>query len=225
MKPKTLLPVLVIAGTASIVTAGPRSYTTEHSHIDSYPLQQPRTILLQTPRDGVLQNRLYDRGGVRSFTASGGANEYVTSSPLPYGAPIEAADELVVVRPREAVPYIAISPWEPITDRTIDELRRFYPELRRTESIEQDLRIAQNQYLRERGYIASVRGFRNDGANQRASAAREAPSVMRNAPESAPGDPQLVITQSDAQDGRSVVNERLKSESVIRVRSSSDQED
>jgi len=225
MKHKTLIPALAIACAASLAAAGPRPHAFLHPHSGAYSLKHPRAILLQTPREGVLQNRLPYQSGVRSFTATEGSNEFDTSSPLPYGAPIQAAGELVIVRPREAVPSIAISPWEPITDRTIEELRRNYPALRRTSSIEQDLRIAQNQYLRERGYIASVRGFRSSNADQPARSSSRPVRITQPASVSAPGNPQLVITESDAESSRSLATERLKSDSIIRVRSSSDQAD
>lgn len=225
MKQKILIPAFAIACTASLALAGSHPHGHAYPHSGAYSLNAPRTILLQTPREGVLQNRTYDFGGVRSFTASDDSNRYDTSSPLPYGAPVEAAGELVIVRPREAVPYIAISPWEPITDRTIDELKRLYPDLRRVDSIEQDLRVARNQYLRERGLVASVRGFRNPNADLQAGASNGPPRVMENAPAPPSGDPQLVITESEEQSGRRIVSERLNSDSIIRVRSSTDQED
>jgi hypothetical protein len=188
---------------------------------------QPPLILLQTPRRGVLQNAPSQYGSVRSYTNDRGGNTYDVHSPLPFGAPLDAANELVIVRPREAVPAIAISPWEPITDRTIDELERNYPWIRRTESIRQDLVIARNQYLRERGYVGTVRSFTNrapqtgsmDVRPMRVFSPGEAPPTQGS-------DPHMVIIESgnEAQRDR-IVEERLKPGSVIRSSHSEASED
>lgn len=220
MQPKTMTTILAIACATSLsssANAG-NDYPQRGFLSDQY---QPPLILLQTPRQGVLQNAQPERGGVRGYTADTGANMYVSSSPLPYGASLEAAQDLVIVRPRENVPYIAISPWEPVTDRTIDELKRNYPWLRRTDSIKQDLRIARNQYLRERGYIDSVRTFHNDSARKGDEKSSDSPQSFMNAPDNAErdADPQLVIIETNQQESRRIATDRLKGDSVIRVRS------
>jgi len=227
MQPKTLTSVLAIACACSI--SSPLSAESDPYQPgflgDQY---QPPLILLQTPRHGVLQNPRPDRGGVRGYTAEAGSNMFVSSSPLPYGASLEAAGDLVIVRPRESIPYIAISPWEPVTDRTIEELERHYPWLRRTDSIKQDLRIARNQYLRERGYIDSVRTFHNDNARKaEVEESSEASQTYMNAPDNTESDAeaQLVIIETNQQESRRIATERLKADSVIRARSASDDSD
>jgi hypothetical protein len=224
MQPKTLTTVLAIACACSISsTLSAESDPYQPGFLsDRY---QPPVILLQTPRPGVLQNSRPDRGGVRGYTAEAGSNIFVSNSPLPYGASLEASQDLVIVRPRENVPYIAISPWEPVTDRTIEELHRHYPWLRRTDSIKQDLRIARNQYLRERGYIDSVRTFHNDNARKaEVDESSEASQTYMNAPDNTESDaePQLVIIETDRQESRRIASNRLKEDSVIRVRNSDD---
>lgn len=227
MKLKTTIPMAALAcATAFASTSVASSDSSQRGFLsDRY---QPPLILLQTPRQGVLQNPRPDTSGVHGYTAESGANMFVGNSPLPYGASLEAAQDLVIVRPRENVPYIAISPWEPITDRTIDELKRNYPWLRRTDSIKQDLQIARNQYLRERGYIDSVRTFHNPAARKAESeeTSRSAQTFM-NAPEqNAPdAEPQLVIIENDSEQSRRIATERLKQDSVIRVRMNNDDQD
>lgn len=188
---------------------------------------QPPLILLQTPRRGVLQNAASHYGSVRSYTNDRGGNQYDVLSPLPFGAPLDAANELVIVRPREAVPSIAISPWEPITDRTIDELERNYPWIRRTESIRQDLVIARNQYLRERGYVGTVRSFTNRATQPEPTDTRPMRVFSPGAAEQPQGgDPHLIIIESGNESQRDrIVQERLKPESVIRSSESAASED
>ena len=225
MQPKTMTAVLAIACATTSSSAVNASGNHNHRGFLSERYQTP-LILLQTPRQGVLQNPRPDHTGVRGFTSDSGSNVFVSSSPLPYGAPLEAAQDLVIVRPRENVPYIAMSPWEPVTDRTIEELERHYPWLRRTDSIKQDLRIARNQYLRERGYVDSVRTFHSPSARKAESNASERPpQTYMNGPEAAEVDaePQLVIIENDRHESRRIASERLKGDSIIRVRSTNDE--
>ena len=217
MKLESLLATSTLAGALAPAMAAPGYYEPPRQSLD-VPYGQ-RVIYLQTPREGVLQNFNPRYASVRSVTATPGGNPYDALSPLPYGAPLHEAEALVIVRPQERVPNIAISPWEPITDRTIDELRRNYPWSRRTESSRNDLVAAQNQFLRERGYIASVRGFKNQSPAVRTIAAEEPYRVYgeaRPAARRATGTPQLVIAPSSAENREQVVDRRLKRESIIR---------
>ena len=217
MKPQTLLASSVLACALAPALAGPGRY--ESLRTDVRVPYGPSVIFLQTPREGVLQNNDPRRASVRSVTATIGGNPYDARSPLPYGAPLNEADDVVLVRPREEVPYIAINPWEPITDRTIDELERNYPWIRRTESIRNDLINARNQYLRERGYINSVRGFKNqspDPVGVRTDEQRRVYGRAQDPAGQSNADPQLVIVPSDPEQRAQVVEDRLKDESVIR---------
>lgn len=215
---------LSIACLAAVTPLAPAlSATPSHSCGSSYAsVKQPRVIVLQTPREGVLQNRSPSRTSVRGYTNDRGANPYDATSGLPYGATRDAAQELIVVRPREAVPYIAISPWEPVTDRTIEELRRNFPWLRRTDSIRNDLVLARNQYLREHGYTSTVRSFKNqsqanaDGVRSNDPPMVYSPNPETDAREHTTPDPQLIIIESDQDTTEHLVEQRLKPESVIR---------
>lgn len=222
MKLQTLL------ATASLIAASTTALSANthagHPNVVNSPYSSfygPRTIYLSAPREGVLLNCDPHRGSVRTYTADSGGNPFDTRSPLPYGAAPEDAGDLAIVRTREAVPYMAISPWQPITDRTINELRRNYPWIRRTGSIRQDLIMAQNQYLRERGYVSSIRGFTNQSA--RAEADRDSgsePRVYAPPAQTEPdAEPQLIIRESSAEEAARMVRDRLNEESVIRVRS------
>lgn len=217
MKLQTLLASSVLACALSPVLAGPVRYESLRS--DVRVPYGPTVILLQTPREGVLQNIDPRTAPVRSVTATTGGNPYDARSPLPYGAPLSEAEDVVLVRPRENIPYIAISPWEEINDRTIDELERNYPWIRRTESIRNDLVNARNQYLRERGYINSVRGFKNQSPEPDTVRADEQRRVYGRAQDPAGqsnAEPQLVIVPSDPEQREQVVEDRLKDESIIR---------
>lgn len=182
-----------------------------------------RLIVLSTPRDGVLLNPNPHRGNVRGFTGGSSANAYDPQSHLPYGASSDQIQEMLLVLPRENVPAIAISPWEPITDRTIDQLRRDYPWLRRTESIRQDLIFAQNQYLREHRYIGSVRSFTNRRTPETRPYSSDefqtfAPPAAQDQPRQRPTQSMLVVRPSGSQPAADALN--LNEDSVIRVHTS-----
>lgn len=216
MKTRTLLALTPLLF-ASTLTLSADAHTDSRRVINSH--YGPRIIHLSTPREGVLLNSNPRCETVRSFTADSGGTPFDTRSPLPYGAPVDEAHELAIVRTREAVPYMAISPWEPITDRTIDELRRNYPWIRRTGSIRQDLILAQNQYLRERGYVGGVRGFTNQSAQSDQDDRTDHQVFSAGAQEepASEAEPQLIIRESSPEEAASMVRDRLNEESVIRA--------
>ena len=223
---KRLLSVTFLAAVTPLAPA--QSATASHGCGSSYAsVKQPQVIVLQTPRRGVLQNRSPYTTSVRGYTKDRVATPYDATSGLPHGATREAAHELIVVRPHEAVPSIAINPWEPITDRTIDELEHNFPWLRRTESIRNDLVLARNQYLREQGYTSTVRSFKNQSrTNADHVRSNHSPMVYSadpgtDASEHTPSNPQLIIIESDQDTTEHLVEQRLKPESVIRRHESS----
>lgn len=181
-------------------------------------------IYLNTPREGVLQNPRVHSNNVRSYNGKSAANPYNTDSGLPYGASAERYNDLVFVLPREAVPMIAINPWDPITDRTIDRLRRNYPWIRRTDSVRQDLIAAQNQYLRERGYVDSVRSFTSQRPQVEIPSDYLAEDFNQTKPDTVEQPRQsrtLIIRAANTEDLE--IPQTLNEGSVIRVRPSADQ--
>ena len=105
--------------------------------------------LVGIPRDD--NRRLFapqdpDRNSVQSFRKNSSSRDTRPADP----------QQLILVRTREPLPPIAISPWERIDERMIDQLRRDRPWIRRTDSILEDLRTAQQTWLRENGFTNRV---------------------------------------------------------------------
>lgn len=80
-----------------------------------------------------------------------------------YGAPPDAAHDVIFVQTSLPLPVIAISPWTTLDSQITDQIERDIPYIRRTRTdlrsarILQELREAQHQWLREQGYILNVR--------------------------------------------------------------------
>jgi hypothetical protein len=82
-----------------------------------------------------------------------------------YGAPFGANEEVIFVRSETGLPEIAISPFDTIDDSTFETIERQIPFIGSTrtktslvkDEILSELREAQNQWLREQGYIQKVR--------------------------------------------------------------------
>lgn len=84
-----------------------------------------------------------------------------------FGAPEEENDTVIFVRSSLQLPLIAISPFTKLDARTTDEIERLKPTTGRMQTrfrssqILRELKEAQNQWLREQGYILRVRTHAN----------------------------------------------------------------
>lgn len=137
------------------------------------PRHEP-VVVVTPPKDGLplLTRTGHDRPQVRTFTRSTGVRPFIVpsvrpgvstvpeSGPARFGVYPDEADNLIAVRTREPLPTLLISPYENINDRTRSEIRRSFPYARRVDTITDDLRRAQRQYLRDQGAILQVRSFR-----------------------------------------------------------------
>ncbi|MEM1424544.1 MAG: hypothetical protein AAGH64_11145 [Planctomycetota bacterium] len=138
-------------------------------------------VIVNPPRDGspLLTRVDGNAGAVQTITRSVRPR---TQRFGPDGSLLIDRDELIAVRTREPLPTLLISPTEVVDDRTSDEIRRQFPFARRVDTITDDLRRAQRQYLRETGAILTVRTFTHTRA-QRVRTEKPAPRVL------APGEP------------------------------------
>lgn len=87
---------------------------------------------------------------------------YPGGGPATVGADLGLADARFFVRPNsEPFPDVILSPWQQIDQTTFDDLTRRRPWLRRspsrTDGLIMELRAAQNEWLRQTGYINHVR--------------------------------------------------------------------
>ncbi|GAB4514788.1 MAG: hypothetical protein Tsb0013_19210 [Phycisphaerales bacterium] len=131
-------------------------------------------VLVTPPRDGspLLTRTDIVAPNVRTFTRDRGARSFRVpltgvpeEGPLRYGVTPAETRDLIAVRTREPLPTLLVSPFEDINERTRDELRRQFPYVRRVDTVTDDLRRAQRQYLREQGLILNVRTFRGTPAS------------------------------------------------------------
>lgn len=87
-----------------------------------------------------------------------------------FGAPPEGNDQLIFVRSSLRLPIVAISPFVDVDARTTDEIEREVPLIGRVPTklrsaqILRELKEAQLQWLKEQGYILSVRTHANPAA-------------------------------------------------------------
>ena len=79
--------------------------------------------------------------------------------PQELGAAPDLADALIFAQTRYPLPPVALSPWQDITDATFDDIRRLRPWIKneRRDQILGDLREAQQIWLRQNGYVRTVR--------------------------------------------------------------------
>lgn len=128
-------------------------------------------VIVTPPRDNnpLLTRVAPDRPVVRTFTRNSGVPEFEVPAtgvpqegPLQYGIAVEAADDLIAVRTREPLPTIVTSPYQVINERTREEIRRQFPYVRRSETVTEDIRRAQNRYLKDIGAVLTVRSFSGD---------------------------------------------------------------
>lgn len=91
--------------------------------------------------------------------------------PAYYGAPADASTDLIMIRTREPLPLVALSPYTRFQDLDLALLKREMPWIRRTPTIQQDIQRAQHIWLRENGLILGVRTH----VNPRALASAQAP--------------------------------------------------
>lgn len=131
-------------------------------------LRQPdRDLLLVTrppyPAARTSQTVRRDSGRLWHSTWPIGTRTPITNDPLAFpgpsffGAPSDASEDLILVRTREPLPVMAISPFTRFGQVDIDLLKREMPWIRRTPSIQRDIERAQHLWLRENGMILGVR--------------------------------------------------------------------
>lgn len=77
--------------------------------------------------------------------------------PTYFGAPTDASTDLIMVRTREPLPLVALSPYTRFQDIDLALLKREMPWIRRTPTIQRDIQRAQHLWLRENGMILGVR--------------------------------------------------------------------
>lgn len=103
--------------------------------------------------------------------------------PASFGAPADAVHEVIWVQPAEIDAVVAVSPWQRIDDHTLRQILRQEKNLGRTRfnpssaRLLNELRQAQDQWLREQGYIRTVRTH----VSPHADGAGEAPAVRPTA--------------------------------------------
>lgn len=100
--------------------------------------------------------------------------------PAGYGASPEATDQMIVVRTREPLPLVAISPFMKFDQSDIELIKRQQPWIRRQDTIRRDIQRAQNVWLQENGYILAVRTHVNPKTYQEmqgSPAAKDAPQA------------------------------------------------
>ncbi len=110
----------------------------------------------------------------------------VGTHPVIAGGTILGGDAVIFVRPQsEPWPDIAISPYQTINEDTIDLITRRRPWLvrspERTENLIDELRAAQRRFLRQYGYVASVRTHVNPLALRHGAEDRDDGSVEPSA--------------------------------------------
>ncbi|MCA9294680.1 MAG: hypothetical protein KDA20_12795 [Phycisphaerales bacterium] len=179
------------------------------------PVDQP--IVLSLPRDhgrSLVLNADPSPGDVGQATGGRETGNYVPNSPLPYGADPAQAGVLIFVRTREPLPPIAISPWEEITQEHVAELLRTRPWIRRGDSILQDLRSAQAQWLREHGYTG-VRTIVGEGERDVPTVVIGVGSGVTILSPDAPGAKEALAEAAKAPTPETL---GLKRDSIIRVR-------
>ena len=86
--------------------------------------------------------------------------------PQSFGAPVEMADMLIFAQTQYPLPNVALSPWQDITPETFTDMRRTRPWLSFQDGpqILDDLKNAQQLWLRQNGYVRVVRTHINQAA-------------------------------------------------------------
>lgn len=147
-----------------------------------------RDMLLVTrppyPANRVTQGIRRDSGLLWYSTSPIGTRTPINSDtlvfpgPAYYGAPADASTDLVLIRTREPMPLVAISPYTRFGQVDVDLLKRQMPWIRRTPTIERDIQRAQHLWLRENGLILGVRTHVNPATLARGAGApaEESPS-------------------------------------------------
>lgn len=201
-----VLALATLAGAAHADTLRPYSRAGDISRSEG--LQSVREFLpAADPRPGLLLNaapwpsnrvdspfraqngRLWvTRGNIGSRTVVGEL-PYGYPGPAGYGAPAEGIDDIIFVRSKTGLPMVAISPWTTINSDTTDLIANEVPFLwrslsltsTRSSEIRKELERAQHLWLREQGYIQTVRQH----VNLRARAAAEHAGTPREVEPSA----------------------------------------
>lgn len=117
------------------------------------PFPATRTAPTVTRHSGVLW---YSQWPIGTRTPIG-SDTLAFPGPAFFGAPADASTDLIVVRTREPLPLIAISPYTQFGRVDIGLLKREMPWIRRTPTIERDIVRAQQLWLKENGLILGVR--------------------------------------------------------------------
>lgn len=126
---------------------------TELMLVNPHPRDPARTALTVTRHSGLVWHSSTPIGtrtpmDPRSLSFPG---------PAFYGAPPQMADDLVLVRTREPLPIIAVSPYTRFNEVDVSLLKRRMPWIRRTPTIERDVVRAQQLWLEQAGLIQAVR--------------------------------------------------------------------
>lgn len=182
---------LSVAVTSSVLAAGPvQSYSRSPDPSRSEGLRSARPFLpIADPRPGDRllspapwpDNRTDDprreqNGRLWYPRVKVGTRSPLAELPLgtpgaaSFGAPPEGNDQLIFVRSSLRLPIVAISPFVDVDARTTDEIEREVPLIGRVPTklrsaqILRELKEAQLQWLKEEGYILSVRTHANPAA-------------------------------------------------------------
>jgi hypothetical protein len=134
---------------------------------DGARLQPDRNFLLVTrppyPPGRTARTVTRDSGLLWYSTSPIGTRTPINSDTLAFpgpsffGAPADASTDLIMVRTREPLPLVAISPFTQFEQVDLNLLKREMPWIRRTPTIQRDIQRAQHIWLRENGMILGVR--------------------------------------------------------------------
>ncbi|MEO1130758.1 MAG: hypothetical protein AAFX05_13785 [Planctomycetota bacterium] len=146
-----------------------------------------------------------------------------------FGAPPAANDDIIYVRSDTGLPVLAISPWVNIDQRTTDLIESEFPRIpntgiltfQRSEQIRRELREAQNQWLREQGYIQKVRTHVNPkriyGVNEGANAEDIRPIMRLRNPEEGEAPVNMQVSLPTDSDEVTRISTPSKPRPIIRV--------
>lgn len=192
------LPILAAAGPAAAQVVGARAPETAAADRLVNPAQHA-VVAFRYDNAGLLELPPHADHAVRAFRGDRSAQPadpfvvrpgrpaFPGPGPAHYGAAPELDDRLIFVRlESEPWPVIALSPWQDVTDDTIDLITRDRPWLERsryrTDRVQDELQAARNRWLRTHGYIGGVRQFTgSEGSDERDAEARpvEPSAVIR----------------------------------------------
>lgn len=159
-RPNTRHSRIVIGGSLTVIGGG-----RETSAVTIYSAIRPRTgTRIYNPIPVERTRPVRFTGGSLGSEDQTAGRRFNTDSLTELGASDDVLDQLIYVRTRDALPPIAISPWQEVTDANVDELIRQQPFLRSSNRDEllEDLQAGRRQWLRENGYAGGTRSFVNN---------------------------------------------------------------